>query len=155
LPLQPPEQDSRGIVLPHDHPEIPADWRLIRRISDIAATQWVVTSNNGGKRLSSACLTASSPEYDPYEGISIDLETVAKEEGVDLVARIRAERFVGAIVLTAGAARVESLRVGYDPKIENICHGQIWGKPSTKKRQRLLKTCDWYIPIPEVSLGAD
>jgi hypothetical protein len=106
-------------------------------------------------RLSSACLTASSLEYDPYEGISIDLEEVAKEECVDLLTRIPAERFAGAVSLTAGAARAEALRVGYDPKPENTCHGQIWGKPGTKKRQRLLKSCEWYLSIPGVSLGSD
>jgi hypothetical protein len=55
----------------------------IRRISKIAAEESIVPSKSGGKRLSSAVLTASSRDHDIYEGLSIDIEKVAHELGLD------------------------------------------------------------------------
>ncbi len=105
--------------------------------------------------MSSAIFTASSREYDPYEGISVDLDPVAQQEGIDLRSRIKAEDFIGAVSIRAAVIRSEQLKVGYDPEPTNICHGQIWGNPGNKKRRRLLKNCEWYVEIDGASLGGD
>jgi hypothetical protein len=73
-------------------------------------------------------------------------------EDIDLQRAVIADRFAGAVSLEAAVVRGEQLKVGYDPEPTNICHGQIWGNPSNRKRRRLLKSCAWYIEIPEVSL---
>jgi adenine-specific DNA-methyltransferase len=97
----------------------------------------------------------SSAEADPYEGISVDLEPVAKYNGIDLVEKIKLSAFSGAIAVACGALRQQNLKVGCDPEPDNICHGQIWGKPGQKTARRILKQCDWYVEIPGVILKED
>ena len=57
--------------------------------------------------------------------------------------------------MRAASIRGEQLSVGYDPEPANVCHGQIWGNPSGKRRKRLLRCCAWYIEIDGVSLDVD
>jgi hypothetical protein len=152
LPLDPPARDASGLALPHDHPQITGDDFVVRRISRIAARESVVPAKDGSSRLSSAIFTASSRESDPYEGISVDLDEVAQQEGIDLRSQIEMGDFLGAVCVSAARVRNEELSVGYDPEPTNICHGQIWGKPANKKRKRLLRSCAWYVEINGVSL---
>jgi len=155
LPLTLPQRDENGLALPHDHPDILDDKLVVRRVSRIAAQQSIVPGRNGCNRLSSAIFTASSRESDPYEGISVDLDMVAEQEGIDLRSKIVADDFLGAVCLKTANVRNEQLRVGYDPEPTNVCHGQIWGNPANKKRKRLLRSCDWYVEIRGVSLEVD
>ncbi len=153
MPPALPQRDSNGFALPHDHPEIANEDLLIRRISIIAAKESVVPAKSGGQRLSSAIFTASSKnEQDPYEGLSIDIESVAHELGLDPAAFMKTDQFLGAVGLTTERFRNETLKVGYDPQPDNECHGQVWGNPSPKKRKRLMRHCSWYIEISGVML---
>lgn len=142
-------RDQDGLTIPHDHEEIAPNHLLVRRIS----SEFVTETDDGRRRISSAIFSASSIGSDRYEGISVDLESVAVELGVDL--RMRCDRdpkALGAVSLDASSVRAENLTVGYDPEIGNACHGQVWGKPNGGKRKRLLQRCNWYCEIPEVDL---
>jgi hypothetical protein len=125
----------------------------IRRISKIAVEESIVPSKSGGKRLSSAVFTASSRDQDIYEGLSIDIEKVAHELGLDPKGSMNRGVFLGAISLKAKDYRDEQLMVGFDPEKDNPCHGQVWGNPGNKKRKRLLRKASWYVEIAGVSLS--
>jgi hypothetical protein len=103
-------------------------------------------------RLSSAIFTGSSPDEDPYEGLSVDIEKLANESGIDLLKVVSSGDFLGAISLVAECYRAEGLQVGYDPQADNSCHGQVWGNPSSKKRRRLIKNIAWFVEIEGVLL---
>jgi hypothetical protein len=152
VPLTLPQRDSDGFALLHDHPEIMNEDLLIRRISKTAAKESVVPAKSGGQRLSSAILTASSKEQDPYEGLSVDIETVALELGLNPKKFMITDEFLGAVGLSAKCFRNETLLVGYDPQPDNECHGQVWGKLRPKRRKRLMQYCSWYIEISGVLL---
>ena len=103
--MKPPERDANGLAIPHDHPEILGEHLVVRRISSIAAAQSIVDLKNGGRRVSSAIFTASSRDSDPYEGLSVDLDPVAQQEGIDLRKLIEAENFLGAVSIRTDAVR--------------------------------------------------
>ncbi len=147
-----PVRDANGLAIPHDHAEILPEHQIIRRISTAMASECLVVGKNGNQRLSSAIFTPSSPEQDPYEGLSVDLECVAISEGVNLPDVILAEKFLGAISIECARLREEQARVGYDPEPNNVCHGQAWGKFGNKMRKRLLKHISWFVQIDGVGL---
>jgi hypothetical protein len=88
----------------------------IRRISKIAAEESIVPSKSGGKRLFSAVLTASSRDQDIYEGLSIDIEKVAHELGLDPKGFMNRGVFLGAISLKAKDYRDNNSWLGLIPR---------------------------------------
>ena len=145
LPLSPPPTDASGHVVPHDHPQINSDDRLIRRVS----SRHHVVEDRGVRRLSSLVFKPSSGQNG---GISVDLETQVVEAGLDPVKHVMVPPWIGSVVISAGAARQAGMRVGYHPLEHNPYHGEIWGpfaKPAV-----LAALAQWHVQIDGVAIVA-
>ena len=150
MPLQPPPRDAAGKVEPHDHPEILADDVIIRRIS----RQQVVRGGDGRDVISSIAYQESSEDG---EGMSVDIEKLIVEDGIDPKAFVMSPSWIGAVHFFAGFLRDEELKVGFDPippgdPDENPYHGQVWGKFPKTKKQRLKLAAQWYVEAAGVLL---
>ena len=143
--MQPPPHDAHGVA-PHDHDGIDAEDLVIRRVS---AEMTVFDAKIGGKRLSSMLFRKSSGVNG---GMSIDLKRQIEEAGVDAKQWVTSPIWIGSITLGVGALRVDGFQVGYDPVPDNPYHGGVWGQFSKPQQRRLLSTCDWFVPIPDVVL---
>ncbi len=144
--LAQPLRDVSGVVVPHDHPEIIATDKVLRRVSP----EHHVVVDGGGQRISTM---AFEPSKDAYRGLSVDLERSILEARLDPKLFVTTPRFVGSVWLAAGAARAEGLSVGYDPLPENPHHGEIWGIASKAVKRKLLKLAQWYVEIAGVSIS--
>lgn len=153
MPLLPPPRDENGNVVPHDHEGILPEHGIIRRIPEHHV---VMDEKIGGRRISSM---AFKPSSGPNGGLSVDLQQQIEEEGHDAKAYVTTPHWVGSIRFIAGELRGEDFKVGFDP-IElktgnqpNPYHGEVWGKFSKGKQNRLRQLCDWFVPIDGVSIG--
>lgn len=143
MPLDPPPRDSQGEVLPHDHPGILPDDGVIRRVSP---QHWVYDAKIQGKRLSSITF---KPSTGPREGMSVDLQKLIEEAGLNPKTYIMSPPWIGAVRFTAGSLRGEGLMVGYDPDAGNPYHGQVWGTFTRKTPERLAALATEFVPIRE------
>jgi hypothetical protein len=158
LPLQ-PQRDANGDVVPHDHPEIFSEHGIIRRISD----EYLVFDEKctTGRRISTMAFRASS---ESNSGMSVDLQHEIENDGLDARTYVTTPRWFGSVRFQAGQLRDEEFMVGADP-IEtkpgdemspgtepNPYHGEVWGRFTKGKQNRLLQLCEWFVPIPGVSL---
>lgn len=141
MPLDPPPRDGNGDVIPHDDAGIGADDGVIRRVSP----QLVVDDPKiGGKRLSTMAFQASTG---PNGGLSIDLQRLIEEAGLDAKKFVLSPPWIGAVRFAAGALRSEGLKIGCDPIPNNPYHGQAWGDFTKKLRKRLLVLAEWFVPL--------
>ncbi len=147
MPLSKPPLDDNGEVLPHDHQGIADADRVIRRISD----EHVVSDPKvlGGKRISTLAFQASS---DGNRGMSVDLEVSILEAGLDAKAYVTTPKYLGSVWFSAGLLRAETFMVGYDPLIDNVHHGEVWGNFSKGRQRKLLKIAQWFVEISGVFL---
>lgn len=145
MPLQPPPHDSQGVV-PHNHDGIVADDLVICRV----VAEWAVfDAKIGGKRLSSMAFRKSSGVNG---GMSIDLKRQIEEAGIDPKQWVTSPTWIGSVTLGVGELRADGFEVGYDPLPDNPHHGEVWGQFSKPQQKRLLSTCAWFVPIPDVAL---
>lgn len=141
MPLTPPPRDANGKVIPHDHSGIGNDDGVIRRI---APNQWVYDPKVSGKRVSTAVFQAST---DPNGGMSVDLQSLIEEAGLDPKEFVSTPKWNGAVRFTAGELRGEGLKVGYDPiPKENECHGEVWGNFTRGVQKRLVSMAKTFVP---------
>ncbi len=141
MPLDPPPRDNTGEVLPHDHAGIgPADG-VIRRISP---QHMVDDPKSHGKRPSSMAFQPSAGERG---GMSVDLQKLIEEAGLDPKQYVVSPPWIGAVRFAAGALRAEGLKVGYDPLPENPYHGQVWGNFTQGLRKKLRGLAEWFVRI--------
>jgi hypothetical protein len=143
LPLDPPPRDTRGEVLPHDHAGILPEDGVIRRISP---HHLVYDAKVQGKRPSSMAFKPSTGERG---GMSVDLQKLIEEAGLDPKSYILSPPWIGAVWFTAGSLRAEGLMVGYDPDLDNPYHGQVWGTFTSKTPKRLAALAAEFVPIQE------
>lgn len=141
LPLAPPPRDSNGHVVPHDHQGIRDDDGVIRRVSP---HHLVDDPKAGGKRLSSM---AFQPSSGANGGMSVDLQALIEEDGLDARAYVIAPPWIGAVRFTAGGLRSESLKVGFDPRPALPYHGQGWGHFTNSLPRRLAKLAQTFVAI--------
>jgi hypothetical protein len=145
LPLNPPPRDDEGEVLPHDHAGIEHADGIIRRVSP---QHMVDDPKTQGKRLSSM---AFQPSAGDRGGMSVDLQKLIEDAGLDPKQYVVSPPWIGAVRFTAGALRAEGLMVGYDPlPPENPYHGEVWGNFTQRLRKRLTILAEWF-----VRFGAD
>jgi hypothetical protein len=156
LPISPPPRDQNGLATPHDHAEILDAHRVIRGISD----EFVVKDEKGQpQRLSSAALEPSTMDVDPYCGLSVDLEQLITEDGLDPVEHLKARNFLGAIVFEVRSFRSRNFLVGYDPLANNPYHGGVWqdagrgSKLTRGTKKALLREAAWLMPIANVPIA--
>lgn len=148
MPLQQPPRDGNGKIIPHDHDGLlPEDW-VIRRISG----QYIVDDpkEEGGKRISSM---AFSPSNGPNGGMSVDIQKLIEEAGIDARTFVTTPVWIGSVRFKVGDLRGEELRVGFEPTRPNPFHGEVWGNFTKSRKERLKGICEWFEPIAEVSLG--
>lgn len=146
MPIQPPPRDENDNVIPHDHAEISADDGVIRRVSE----RQVVTDKSGVKRISTI---AFRPSNGVNAGMSVDLEQLIAEAGIDPRAFVTSPNWTGSVRFSAGAIRAEGFQVGFDPIPENPYHGEVWGDFTKAKQKRLQEMAVWYVPLEGVQLG--
>jgi hypothetical protein len=145
-------RNERGEVLPHNHPELSADRRVIRRIS----SDYVVPDHNTGiNRLSSALF-----KNDPRNGyLSVDSEVCITALGQDPAAYVTTPRWFGALIIAVGELRSidtatedgDKWKVGMVPLDENKCHGAVWGKITKGQSNKLQEKSVWLVPIGGVA----
>lgn len=143
MPLDPPPRDIRGEVLPHDHAGILPDDGVIRRISP---HHLIYDAKIQGKRPSSMAFKPSTGERG---GMSVDLQNLIGEAGLDPKTYVMSPPWIGAVCFTAGQLRAEGLTVGYDPVADNPYHGQVWGTFSKQVQKRLAALAAEFVPIRE------
>lgn len=140
-------------VSPYDEPAIEPDDLLIRRVNPVQHV--VYDSNRNCERLSSK---AMSPSSGPDDGMSVDVEKLIIENGWNPAQFVTTPVFTGSVAFQASTARALGLRIGFEPLMNNICHGEVWGakdRPNyfTKGQQTaLLKGSHWYVSIPDVEI---
>jgi hypothetical protein len=143
--LDPPPRDAKGNIIPHDHPEILAEHTAIRRISQ----QFIVPDRRGGQRLSSQAFRPSSGQNG---GMSVDLESLIRADGLNPRAFVTSPGWVGSIAFSVGALRGEGLQVGYHPVADNKYHGEVWGATKRPQQRRLQELAVWYVEITGVQI---
>lgn len=141
-----PERDQSGKVMPHDHPEIGAEYGVIRRIH----AQHVIDAQDGTRRISSMAYQASS---EPGGGMSVDIEELIHIHGLQPREHLLKGDFLGAVKLLAGAYRELGFLVGYDPLPDNLCHGEVWGNFSKAKKREIQRRVSWFVEIGGVDLA--
>ena len=126
---QPPERDSAGEIVPHDHPEIRDHEHVIRHIMP----NEMVPDGNGGRRLSSGAFSEFSGG-----GMSVDIEAWMMADGSSFQNYLGGPQ-KGAVRVNVGALRQLGLKVGWDPDHGHAHHGAVWGiKSSTRRKIRDL-----------------
>lgn len=147
MPLSKPPLDDNGEVLPHDHKGIADTDRVIRRISE----EHFVSDSKvaGGRRISTMAFQASS---DGNRGMSVDLEASILEAGLDAKVFVTTPKYLGSVWFLAGLLRAETFKVGYDPLINNVHHGEVWGTFSKGRQKKLLNSAQWFVEVDGVFL---
>lgn len=152
-----PQRDKNGDVVPHDHQEILPEHGIIRRISE----QYIVTDDKClVPRVSSMAFQASSGLNG---GMSVDLQHEIEKAGLDSMRYVTTPFWIGSVRFLASQLRGEGFTVGADPienkpgsKLDvepNPYHGEVWGKFTKGKQNRLIKLCEWFVPIDGVLLS--
>jgi hypothetical protein len=137
VPINPPPHDENGVV-PHDHDEIVQDDLIIRRIS----RHHIVMETDGSKRISSM---AFKPSSGMNAGMSIDIEKLIIEDGLDPKKFVKKDPWIAAVSFTAGELRNNQFQVGYDPLDDNPYHGEVWGDFKKNRPYVLKGLAKWYI----------
>lgn len=146
-------------VDPYDEPGIKNDDTVIRRVSQYH----IVPDKNGAEprlRLSSAAFNKSEG---PRAGMSVDLEKLMVDDGVDPREFVITPVFTGAVSFSAGSARDLDLIIGYEPvkddpnQPDNPYHGEVWRKEEAKKftnsqTKGLQRSAEWYVPLDGVDV---
>lgn len=143
MPINPPPLDGNGEVLPHDHAGIVSFDGIIRRISP---QHLVYDEKIQGNRLSSMAFSPSSGERG---GLSVDLQRLIEQNGLDPATFVLSPPWIGALRFYAGALRAEGFIVGYHPVKDNDYHGEVWGNFSKAKKRRLQEIAHEFVPIPD------
>jgi len=124
-----PPRDALGHVEPHNDPDIRDSDGLIRYINP--DYHLVPDPKVGGLRLSTAAFSESNK---PPGGMSVDLERLMIEDGLDSLSRLPTTDF-GAVRFEARILRDNGHMVGSDALPENPYHASVW-HPSKGKRQK-------------------
>jgi hypothetical protein len=96
---------------------------------------------------------AFKPSSGANGGMSVDLEALMLEAGLDVQEYVTRPRWIGSLVVSAGAARSAGLLVGYAPLEDNPYHGEVWGTFNTATQRALRSACSWLVAIPDVEIG--
>lgn len=146
-------------VDPYDETRIENGDTVIRRVSE----RHIITDNNSAeprRRLSSAAFQKSKG---PRAGMSVDLEKLMEDDGLDPRDFVITPVFTGAVSFSAGSARDLDLMVGYEPvkddpnQPDNPYHGEVWRKDEARnfrnsQSKGLQRSAEWYVPLEGVDI---
>ncbi len=92
---------------------------------------------------------AFKPSSGLGEGMSVDLQMLIEEVGLDAKRYVISPPWIGAVRFTAGSLRNENLMVGYDPlPVENRpYHGQVWGHFTQSMPRRLMGLAQMFVEL--------
>ena len=88
-------------------------------------------------------------------GMSVDLQQQIEVAGLNTKDFVTTPPWIGSVRFKAGQLRTEEFMVGFDPKDSNPYHGEVWGKFTKAKQNRLRQLCEWFVPIDDVSIGGN
>lgn len=90
-------------------------------------------------------------------GMSVDLQQQIEDAGLDAKTYVTTPRWIGSVRFQAGKLRAEDFMVGFDPIFDpidtNPYHGEVWGKFTKGKQNRLRQLCEWFVPIDGASIS--
>ena len=146
-------RDERCVVVPHDHPELFGDNRLIRRIHK----DYVVDGQEpGSKRLSSALF-----KFRSHGGshLSFDSEPCILAKDCDPAEYVCDPKFFAAVVIRSedlrsvdtAAMPSDRWKVGMVPVPGNDCHAGLWGQITKGQSNAIQRLSEWLIEIPGVT----
>jgi hypothetical protein len=135
-----PPRDTVGRVKPHDDKQnIPDAAYIIRYI----ASDQLIPSESGGRRLSSGAFSGSSKEVDPYQGMSTDLMQPMLDDGLGPPGRKEDHHAEAVVRFRVGTLRSLGLRVGRDPGTTgDPYHVNVWGVEK-RHRRKIRGIAEW------------
>ncbi|WP_156967625.1 hypothetical protein [Methylosinus sp. PW1] len=146
MTLDLPPRDEDGHVVPHDHPGIHPDDGVIRRIAE---HQLVYDEKLGKKRPSTIAFQQSTEKNG---GMSVDLQRLIEEAGVDARTFVASPPWIGAVRFSAETLRQKGLLVGFDPQLpDNPYHGEVWGNFKKSLQRQLVSLAEPFVPWPDGS----
>lgn len=131
-----PPRDAKGLVVPHNDPDIDAADGLLRRIDPVNHVVW--DKKLGRYRVSSGAFSESSV---PNGGMSVDLEELMLAAGHDPVSDLDTDW--GLVRLIAGQLRNKNCLVGSDPLPDNPYHGEVWNTSGRGGKIKVGKSFSW------------
>ena len=124
-----PPKNGDGQIEPHDHPEIPDECFVVRRIVSNDITK---ADDHGIRRIASGAFSQSSDG----SGMSVDIEAWMIEDGLEPTHYIT-EPDHGAVRISVGSLRAMGFRVGWAPEPSNPHHAAVWGITSSSHRKHV------------------
>ncbi len=125
----PPPRDEFGRVIPHDHPDIPDDYHVIRH-----TTPHDLHREEG--RLTSGAFSESRDG-----GMSVDIEEWMLVANLDILHYVGNPDH-GAVRLNVGSLRALGLKVGWDPDTGHEHHGAVWGIRGGSSRRKIYSLAE-------------
>jgi hypothetical protein len=150
--------DAFGEVVPHDHPDLVGEARMLR---GVASNHIVPDNNYGCQRLSSA-LFKNKPNRQGYL-------SVGSQPCIEACDQAPVDYMDGRGWLGVVSISVESFR-SFDPATQaadrwkigmyplpnddppDPCHGAVWGTITKAKADDIRRVVEWLIEIPDVVL---
>jgi hypothetical protein len=145
-------RDQSGEVLPHDHPDLANERRLIRRIT---SDHIIFDDNLGCNRISSGLFKCN-----PKHGyLSIDSEHCNQNLQRDPAEYVTDPVFFGALMIDVGEFRSldraekpeQRWKIGIVPMGGNDCHGAVWGKITGGQSNDMQRKSQWLVRVPGVT----
>lgn len=90
--------------------------------------------------------------------MSIDIQKLIIEAGVNPEQHVTTPRWTGSIIIPVNPIRAANCLVGYDPLPEmppepaNPYHGGIWGNFNKATQRAIRKASSWFVPISDVTI---
>lgn len=153
-----PPVDENGQILPHDHPDLEGERRMLR---GIAQQHIVYDANYNCQRLSSA-LFRNSPKRQGY--LSFNSQRCIEAKGDDSVEYMAGRGWVGVVSMSVAHFRTfdpadqpaDRWKIGMvplpDEQPPDPCHGAVWGTISEGRANQIRRAVDWLVEVPGVVL---
>ena len=103
------------------------------------ATEWIVSTPDGGRRISSGAFQSST---DTHAGMSLGAKKILDCTDTT-VEEWAGGRFAAVVCLPASKLRAVDVQVGWDPMPDDPAHCNAWGAISRGYKKRLAKDANW------------
>jgi len=112
---------------------------------------WIVDDPKvaSGKRISSLAFKASSGVNG---GMSVNLKALIELMDLNPYEYVTNANWPGSIMMQVGGLRAISVKVGYDPLLDNPCHCELWANFTRSKMNELVDLSTWFVTIPGVEI---
>ena len=110
---------------------------MLRGIPDF----WVLPTEDGGHRITSAAFNRSSEARDKHRGMSLGAKKILECTGMT-ADQWAGGRFRAIVCFPVSDLRVVGAKVGWDPMPEDPAHCGAWGSLPKSLRKRLARDAD-------------